>query len=236
MKELFVCIIFLISGSCLAQSFSDEKTSAINFINRVYYSSPFNGAKMIEGEEGTYYVVAVSLLNIHKDSILTSHAKAQIIAQEYAELGFAEPCVKFEMVNRIENGNQNTYLFFCTTLDDFISDILKRKIIDGARIVSAPGNKYIIASITMDNAKYNSDAMRDKAAFMKAKQHVNTMINGSTITSEQILRTDENDSKTEITNTEIVREHAMGFIQGLELLFAKEFTQNKTTYVYYSKF
>ena len=56
--------------------------------------------------------------------------------------------------------------------------------------------------------------MRDKAAFMKAKQLVNTLINGSTITSDQIIKTDENDIRSEITSTEIVKEHAMGFIQG----------------------
>jgi hypothetical protein len=71
---------------------------------------------------------------------------------------------------------------------------------------------------------------------MKAKQLVNTLVNGSTITSEQIIRTDENDKRTEITSTEVVKEYAMGFIQGLELLFGKEITQNKTTYSYYSKF
>ena len=71
---------------------------------------------------------------------------------------------------------------------------------------------------------------------MKAKQLVNTLVNGSTITSEQIIRTDENDKRTEITSTEVVKEQAIGFIQGLELLFGKEITQNKTTYSYYSKF
>jgi len=70
---------------------------------------------------------------------------------------------------------------------------------------------------------------------MKSKQLVNTLVNGSTITSDQIIRTDENDIRTEITSTEIVKEHAMGFIQGLELLFSKELTPNKTTYVYFSK-
>jgi hypothetical protein len=64
---------------------------------------------------------------------------------------------------------------------------------------------------------------------------VSTLVNGSTITSDQIIRTDENDRSTEVTNTEIIREQSMGFIQGLALLFAKEITENKTTYVYYTK-
>jgi hypothetical protein len=61
------------------------------------------------------------------------------------------------------------------------------------------------------------------------------MVNGSTITSDQIIKTDENDTRTEITSTEVVREQAMGFIRGLELLFSKEITPNKTTYVYFAK-
>ena len=236
MKIIFFLITMLNLCSSFAQSFSDEKISAINFVKRVYASSPFEGVKKLEGESGNYYAVAVTLMNIPEDSVLSVVLKAQSKAQIIAEQGFAEPCVKFEMIDRIEKGSQNTYLFLCTTLEEFITEIIKKKSIDGARIISAPANKYIVSTITLENAKYTSPEMRDKAAFMKAKQLVNTMVNGSTITSDQIIRTDESDKRTEITSTEIVKEHAMGFIQGLELLFGKEITQNKTTYVYYSKF
>jgi hypothetical protein len=235
MKKLLLLLSLTIVTSAFAQSFNDEKTSAINFVKRVYASSPFEGVKKLEGEAGNYYAVSVTLMNIPKDSLLSVVPKAQSKAQISAEQGFAEPCVKFEMIDRIEQGNQNTYLFFCTTLEEFITEIIKKKSIDGARIISAPANKYIVSTVTLENAKYTAPEMRDKVAFMKAKQLVNTLVNGSTITSDQIIRTDESDIRTEVTSTEIVKEHAMGFIQGLELLFAKEITQNKTTYVYYSK-
>jgi hypothetical protein len=120
-------------------------------------------------------------------------------------------------------------------LGDFLLGILKKKPFDGARIVSAPNNKYIVSVITLDNAKYSSPEMRDKAGHMKAKQFVNILVNGSTISSETIIRTDETDKATEITNTEIVKEQAMGFINGLELLTTKEIIPNKTTYLYFSK-
>jgi hypothetical protein len=235
MKNLLLLLTLTFSISVFGQSFNDEKTSAINFVKRVYASSPFEGVKKLEGEAGNYYAVAVTLMNIPKDSLLSVVPKAQSKAQISAEQGFAEPCVKFEMIDRIEKGNQNTYLFLCTTLEEFITEIIKKKSIDGARIISAPANKYIVSAITLENAKYTTPEMRDKAAFMKAKQFVNILVNGSSITSDQIVRTDENDSRTEITNTEIVKEHAMGFIQGLALLFAKDTTIGKTTYVYYSK-
>ena len=236
MKNILFIISFTLATSAFGQSFNEEKTSAINFIKRVYNSSPFEGVKKLEGDAGNYYAVAVTLMNISKDSVLSVVSKAQSKAQVIAEQGFAEPCVKFEMIDRIEKGNQNTYLFLCTTLDEFITEIIKKKSIDGARIISAPSNKYIVSTITLENIKYTTTEMRDKVAFMKAKQLVNALVNGSSITSEQIIRTDESDKRTEITNTEVVKERAMGFIQGLELLFGKEITQNKTTYVYYSKF
>jgi hypothetical protein len=236
MKIFLLTIALFLSLNIQAQSFNDEKIAAINLVKRVYNASPFEGVKKLEGEAGNYYAVAVTLMNIPKDSVLSVVPKAQSKAQISAEQGFAEPCLKFEMIDRIENGNQNTYLFFCTTLEEFITEIIKKKSIDGARIISAPANKYIVSTITLENAKYSTSEMRDKVAFMKAKQMVNTLVNGSTITSDQIIRTDESDIRTEITSSEIVKEHAMGFIQGLELLFGKEITQNKTTYVYYSKF
>jgi hypothetical protein len=226
---------FFLSGNLNAQSFNDERTSAINFVKRVYASSPFEGVKKIEGDEVNYYIVAVAYPNIPKDSVFSRVSAAQTKAQNIAEQGFAEPCVKFEMIYYIEKEQQLTYLFLCTTLDEFITGLLKKKLVDGAKIISAPGNKYIMASISLENSKYTSTEMRDKAAFMKAKQFVNTLINGSTITSDQIIRTDESDSRTEVTSTEVVREKAMGFIQGLELLFSKEITPNKTTYVYFAK-
>ena len=234
MKKYFTLLLILLSIGSSAQSFSDEKTSAINFVKRVYASSPFMGVKKLEGEAGNYYAVAVTLMNIPKDSLLSVLSKAQSNAQLIAEQGFAEPCVKFEMIDRIEKGSQNTYLFLCTTLEYFITEFIKKNSIDGARIISAPTNKYIVSTIILENAKYTTPEMRDKAAFMKAKQLVNTLVNGSTITSDQIIRTDENDRSTEVTNTEIIREKSMGFIQGLALLFAKEITENKTTYVYYT--
>ena len=235
MKNIILLISFTLATSAFGQSFSDEKNSAINFVKRLYTSSPFEGVKKLEGEAGNYYAVAITLINIPKDSVLSVVPKAQLKAQISAEQGFAEPCVKFEMIERIEKDNLNTYLFLCTTLEEFITEIIKKKSIDGARIISSPNNKYIVSTITLENAKYSSPEIRDKAAFMKAKQLVNTMVNGSTLTSDQIIRTDENDSRTEINSTEIVKEHSMGFIQGLELLFGKEINQNKTTYVYYSK-
>jgi hypothetical protein len=235
MKKLLIGFLLFISIKIHAQSFSSEKTSAINFINRVYKSSPFEGVKKLEGETGIYYAVAVTLLNNSKDSTYNLALEAQLNAQIMAEQGFGEPCVRFEMIEKIEKGNQNTFLFFCTTLEEFITEIIIKKSFEGARIISSPANKFIVTAITLENNKYSDPEVRAKTAFLKAKQTANALVNGSNITSEQIIRTDENDEKTEVSNIETIREQSMGFVQGLEFLFGKEIVQNKTTYVFFSK-
>ena len=49
------------ASSAFGQSFNDEKTSMINYIKRVYNSSPFEGAKLIEGDDSQYYVAVINL-------------------------------------------------------------------------------------------------------------------------------------------------------------------------------
>jgi len=225
----------MLLNSVTAQSFSEEKTAAINFVKRVYTSAPFEGVKILQGEEETYYVVSASYMNIARDSVLTIVEKARLRAEDIATEGFAEPCVRFEMIDAVLTGNQVTYLFLCTTLDVFITDFLKRKLVDGVRFIAAPGQRYIVSFVSLNNEKYTSSEIRDKVAQMKAKQSMNAIVNGSTITQEYILRTDESDSRTEVTNTEIIKENARGFIQGLELLFSKELQPQKTTYVFFAK-
>ncbi len=234
-EKILIILMLLQSSKTIAQSFNNEKTTVINYVKRVYDSSPFEGVKKIEGDDSEYYAVAVSYLNVKKDSILTLVSKAQRKAELLSEQGFSEPCVNFEMVTHFENGNRVTYLFFCSTLSQFIADNLKQKLFDGARIISSPSNKYIIAVVSLENVKYSSSEMKDKIAHMKAKQFVNSMVNGSTITADQIIRTDLNDTNTVISNIEIIKEHSQGYVKGLELLFSKEIVQNKTTYLFYSK-
>lgn len=238
MKRLIILIfvfVFVFSSG-FSQSFNEDKTSAINYIKRVYDLSPFEGVKTIKADNIVYYAVAVSFLNIIKDSLLTFESKALRKAELLAEQGFSEPCINFEMINHIENGNRQTFLFFCNSLSQFITDVLQQKLFNGVRIITSPSNNYIISSVTLDNVKYSPSELRDKVAGLKARQFVNTMVNGSTITSDQIIRIDESDNRSEVSSTEVVREYSMGFIQGLQLLFSKEITLNKTTYVYFAKF
>lgn len=234
-KTILTILLLFVLLMGYAQSFDDAKKSAINYITRVYNNAPFEGAKKIEGEEANYYAVTISYLNLPQDSVLLKSNEAITKAQEAAEIGFAEPTIKFEMVEVLQHNNRSTFLFLCETLHAFLTNTLRKKPFDGARIISAPNNKYMVAVVNLENAKYTSIESRDKVAQMKAKQMVNTLVNGSTMSSDLILRTDETDQATEVTSTELIREQAMGFIQGLELLSSSEITPGKTTYIFHYK-
>ena len=234
-KFLSLLILILSISFVRAQSYDEAKKSAIDYIKRVYKNSPFEGAKKIEGETENYYAVTVSYVNLDADLILSKTSEAMKKAQESAEVGFAEPSVKFEMVEVLEDGDRSTFLFLCETLTSFLHSMLIKKSFDGARIISAPNNRYLVAAVNLENSKYTSSETRDKVAQMKAKQMVNTLVNGSTISSELIIRTDESDKSTEVISTEIFREQAMGFIQGLELLSTSELHSGKTTYIFYTE-
>jgi hypothetical protein len=56
-------VLILFNENIRSQSFNDEKTSAINFVKRVYTLNPFEGVKKLEGETENYYAVAVTLMN-----------------------------------------------------------------------------------------------------------------------------------------------------------------------------
>ena len=43
MKNILFIISFTLKTSAIGQSFNDEKTSATNFVKRVYNSTPFEG-------------------------------------------------------------------------------------------------------------------------------------------------------------------------------------------------
>ena len=233
-SNLLVGFSMLLAHLVSAQSFNQDKATLTNYLKRVYALDPFEGAKKVEDLDQSYCTVAVKFTDTGRSD--SSYSGLLKSAQQMAESGFAEPCIKYEMLFFIEDTSEHTKtsVFLCETLGNFMLGVLKNKPFDGARIVSSPQNKYIVSAITLDNSKYTSPEMRDKAAHMKAKQFVNILVNGSTISSESIIRTDETDKTTEITNTEVVKEQAMGFINGLELLTAKEINTNKTTYIFYS--
>jgi len=231
MKLVFILFAITYSNLASCQSFDEEKTSLINYIKRMYKSSPFEGTKLIEGDQGSHYIAAVSLVNSEGSPAL-NNSLAEKKAQEAAKKSFAEPCVKFEMLSILNEitPEVTTYLFSFQPLSEFIKLAYKKQAFNGAKIITTPICNYFVSVVSLDPRKYTAESLMDRVALIKAKQQANTLFNGSTIGSEIIIRTDE-DAKV-ITSFELIREQSFGFVEGLESLLKYTENQNKV-YVFY---
>lgn len=94
---------------------------------------------------------------------------------------------------------------------------------EGVKIVSDYNQNYLISVLSLDKAKYSSEAVMFRVAQVKAQSGANTFLNGATISAETIIKTTETtdtaDRKTQITETiEQIKQNAAGFSQGLELM------------------
>ena len=231
MRFIYILILILLSTNSNAQSFNDEKTSMINYVKRMYNSSPFEGAKHIEGNEGSYHIAAISLSN-NTSSAEVNYSLAEIKAQDAVKITFAEPCVKFEILSLITDDTKKStvYLFSCQPLSEFVKAAYIKQPFNGAKIIAAPKCNYFVSVINLESHKYPSESLMDRVALIKAKQQANTLFNGSFVSSDVIIKTDETPSIT--TSTEIIREQSMGFVEGIETLL--KYTENKNkVYIFY---
>lgn len=231
MKNILIIISFALASSAFGQSFNDEKTSMINYIKRVYNSSPFEGAKLIEGDVSQYYVAVINLSinNLSPEAAVTMAEKK---AQDAGKTAFAEPCIKFEMLTSIVNNDKNiiTYFFSFQPLSDFIKITYKKQPFDGSKIIAAPKNKYFVSVIALDPQKYSSESLIDRVALIKAKQQANALFNGSVISSDVIIQTESSSGNS--VSIETIKEQSMGFVEGLETL-SKFIFSDKKVYIFY---
>ena len=217
------------------QSFGDDKTALSKYVLRQYESAPFEGVKTLEGDSRDYHIIAVTYEILHKDSLSFYTKKSFIDAQNLAETGIGGPCVKYEMLRRIDNVNRSTFIIYTETLVDFLKPIISTVNNNFSKIIIAPDFNYIVSVVTLDGRKHALQNTRERVAILKASQQVNTMINGSNISSEYLINLDANGSNNDDNSYNSIREFSMGFIQGLETLFVEQ-KDELYTYVFYSRY
>jgi len=190
----------------------------------MYSVAPFEGAKLIEGDNGSYYIVAVTIPN-NSNSIDSINNITKIKAQDAAKITFAEPCIKFEMLSTISDDikKNTTYIFSCEPLSEFIKSSYSKQSFNGVKVIATQKIDYFISVVSLDPNKYANESLMDRLALIKAKQQANAFFNGSNISSDIIINTDEGSKKT--TSTEIIKEQSMGFVEGLEIL--SKFSSNQ---------
>lgn len=108
-----------------------------------------------------------------------------------------------------------------TSFTRFLVRMYNNAPFEGVRIVQDYDSTYLMSVLSLDPAKYGSnESAMNRVASVKAMSQASRFFNGSSITDDLIIRTTE-DSITGHSTTEIIesiREHSMGYVQGLEQL------------------
>ena len=109
------------------------------------------------------------------------------------------------------------------SLTNFIKRMYSSKPFEGVKIVDDYDHQYLVSVISLEKAKYTSEATMNRVAQVKAQSQANTFLNGSTISMDMVISTKETKDSTNKTTTiiesvEQIKQKSMGFSQGLELL------------------
>lgn len=109
------------------------------------------------------------------------------------------------------------------SLSNFIKRMYASTPFEGVKIIDDYNHQYLISVVSLDKAKYPSPSIMNRVAQVKSQSQANTFLNGSQVTSETVISTKDsvvNDStkKTVVTVVEKIKENAIGFVNGMELL------------------
>lgn len=119
-----------------------------------------------------------------------------------------------------------------TTFANFIKRMYSATPFEGVKVVDDYDHKYLISVLSLEKAKYTSNpAAMDRVAQVKAQSQANTFLNGATISSDLIISSTEKKSKDStsilVETIESIKQNAIGFTRGLELLTNFENTDGK---------
>jgi hypothetical protein len=109
---------------------------------------------------------------------------------------------------------------------------------EGVKIVADYDHQYLVSVLSLDKTKYTNPSIMNRVAQVKAQSQANTYLNGSSISSDMVIKTTEqkNGDKTStvVETIEAIKENAIGFSQGLELLsnFDDE-SSKRMVFIYY---
>ena len=110
---------------------------------------------------------------------------------------------------------------------------------EASKVIDDVDGKYFITILSLEKAKYTSQSTMNRVAQVKAQSQANTFFNGSTVSSEMIIKTIETKSNDDNNSTveaiETIKENAIGFVNSLELLTNFDIEEGKRMLVIFFK-
>ena len=109
-----------------------------------------------------------------------------------------------------------------TSITNFIKRMYNSAPFEGVKVIDDYDHQYFISVLSLEKGKYPNEAMMNRVAQVKGQSQANIFFNGSTISSDLVIKTTENNSadkpSTTIETIESIKENAMGFVKSMELL------------------
>jgi hypothetical protein len=109
-----------------------------------------------------------------------------------------------------------------TSLTNFIKRMYNSAPFEGVKVIDDYDHQYFISVLSLEKSKYSNEAMMIRVAQVKGQSQANIFFNGSTISSDLVIKTTENksteNSSTAVETIESIKENAIGFVKSMELL------------------
>lgn len=110
-----------------------------------------------------------------------------------------------------------------TSLTNFIKRMYNSAPFEGVKVIDDYDHQYFISVLSLEKGKYPNEAMMNRVAQVKGQSQANIFFNGSTISSDLVIKTTENKSTDKpatsaLETIESIKENAMGFVKSMELL------------------
>jgi hypothetical protein len=103
---------------------------------------------------------------------------------------------------------------------EYMKELYRRSQFEGVKIVENNDVSFLTSLVALEKSKYKSYSDMNTVARVKSQSLASKFINGSVISSEDVIFTTSPDSSVESTTQIIasIRETSQGFINGMELL------------------
>lgn len=109
-----------------------------------------------------------------------------------------------------------------TSVTNFIKRMYNSTPFEGVKVIDDYDHQYFISVLSLEKGKYPNEAMMNRVAQVKGQSQANIFFNGSTISSDLVIKTTENKStdkpSTAVETIESIKENAIGFVKSMELL------------------
>ena len=122
-----------------------------------------------------------------------------------------------------------------TSLTNFLVRMYENAPFEGVRAVDDYNQQYLISVLTLEKAKYANESAMFRVAGVKAMSQASRFFNGSSITSDLIIRTSEKSDGTGDTEMiETINEKSVGFVKSLELLTNFDIENGRMVFIYFT--